>query len=211
MAMTTTKTDRKLEDKMLAFAGDAERVDALGKARNFKRSWIELAEALTAVRDRESWARWGFESFDEYCRKELQLKTATVHKLVGTYSFLQTAAPRVIERTRRDDPQSVVPSLKAVDFVARATERGAADESTMREMRRAAFDEGAEAPMLSRRYKEVAFPVSEAERVERLRSQLVSTSRRMANLVSEPDSPLPRRVAVLVEEAMGEVLEALEN
>ncbi len=196
---------------MLAFAGDSERVDALGKARNFKRSWIELAEALTTVRDRESWERWGYESFDEYCKKELHLKASTVAKLVGTFSFLQTTAPTIIERSRMDDTRAPVPSLKAVDFVARATERGAADEATMDEIRRAAFDEGAEAPMLSRRYKEVAFPVTPSEKGERLRSQLVSTARRLANLIAEPDSPLPRTVAVEVEEAVGRVLQSLEN
>jgi len=206
-----TKTDRKLEDKMLTFAGDAERVDALAKARNFKRSWIELAEALTSVRDRESFANWGFDTFEMYCLKELHLKSATVHKLTGTYSFLQTAAPKVIERSRRDDPRQLVPSLKAVDFVARATERGAADETTLSEIRRAAFDEGAEAPMLSRRYREVAFPVSDAERGDRLRSQLVSTARRLANLIAEPDCPLSRGIAEQVEVAMGSVLQALEN
>jgi hypothetical protein len=206
-----TQTDRNLEDKMLAFAGDQERVDALAKARQFKRSWIELAETLTAVRDRESYKRWGYEDFETYCRKELHIKGATVHKLVGTYAFLQTAAPKVIERTRRDDPRQPVPSLKAVDFVARATERGAADESTLSEIRRAAFDEGAEAPMLTRRYKEVAFPISEAEKTDRLRTQILSTARRLANLIAEPDQPLPRRIAEQVEEAMGAVLQALEN
>jgi hypothetical protein len=204
-----TQTDRKLEDRMLAFAGDPERVDTLGKARAFKRSWIELAEALTAVRDRESYTRWGFDSFEAYCRKELSLKTATVHKLVGSYSFLRTAAPRVIER--RDDPEQPVPSLKTVDFVQRATERGAADAATLREIRRAAFDEGAEAPLLTRRYKEVAFPVSDEDRSARVRAQLVSTARRLASLLSEPDSPLPARIAEQAEEAVGAVLTALAD
>ncbi|RMH43059.1 MAG: hypothetical protein D6689_06210 [Deltaproteobacteria bacterium] len=205
-----TKTDRMLEDKMLAFAGDPERVDALAKARAFKRSWIDLAEALTAVRDRESYKRWGFDTFEAYCRKELHLKTATVHKLVGSYHFLRTEAPKVIERSRTD-PAQPVPDLRAVDFVARATERGAADADTLDAIRRAAFDEGAEAPLLARRFREVAFPVSDAERAERLRAQIVSTARRMANLIAEPESPLPRDVAIQVEEAMGAVLEALDN
>jgi hypothetical protein len=209
-APAATKTDRALEDKMLAFAGDPERVEALRKTRDFKRSWLELAEALTQLREREAWRRWGHVSFEEYCRRELHLKPTTAAKLVGSYAFLRSNEPRVIERTRSDDLRAPVPSLQAVDFVARAAERGAADSTTMREIRRAAFDEGAEAPLLSRRYREVAFPVDEGERGDRLRSQLVSTARRLASLIAEPDAPLPRGVATAVEESLGQLLGALD-
>jgi hypothetical protein len=211
MGAAVSQAERTLEDKMLAFAGDPERVDALVKARNFKRTWIELAERLSAIRDRQSWKRWGHDSFEAYYRSELQLKAATVAKLVGNFSYLQAEAPRVIERARREDDSAPVPSLKAVEFVARAAERGAADDDTMDEIRRAAFDEGAEAPLLSRRFKEVAFPVSDNERVERLRAQLVSTARRLANLIAEPDCPLPRKLSIKAEETLGSILEALES
>ena len=73
-SVAPTKTDRKLEDKMLAAAGDPERADVIGKARTFKRSWLELAEALTGVLERGSWEGWGYKSFDAYCKKELQIK-----------------------------------------------------------------------------------------------------------------------------------------
>lgn len=204
-----TKTDRAMEDKMLAFAGDAERVDVLSKARAFKRTWIELAEALTTVYDRNSFERWGYEDFNTYCRKELHLKTGTVQKLLGSFRFLQTKAPRVIERARAE-PQRPVPSLKAVEFVSKAAERGAADGNAMREIQRAAFDEGLEAPMLSRRFKEIAFPIDESERRNKLKSQLTSTARRLANLIAEPELPVPSDVAVAVEEALGQLMNALD-
>jgi hypothetical protein len=207
-----TQTDRAMEDAMLAFAGDHERVRAIATARAFKRSWIELAEVLIAVRDRDSWSRWGYDTFEIYCRKELHLKTSTVHKLVGSYSFLKTSAPKVLERSAAGAPPGrPVPSMQAVDFVARATERGAADEATLGEIRRAAFDEGTDAPVLARRYKTVAFPVDAGEQRERLLSQLISTARRMANLIADPDCPLAAPIAIQVEEALGALLEALEG
>jgi hypothetical protein len=205
----STKTDREMEDTMLAVADDPERVDVLAKARHFKRSWIELAEALCRVYERESWVQWGFAGFEEYCRKELHLKKATVAKLLGSYRFLQARAPRVLERTQ-SEPTAPVPSWQAVDFVARATERGAVDDDTMEEIERAAFDEGADAPLLSRRFKEVAFPVNEAERGEKLRQQLAGAARRLANLIAEPDAPVPHEVAVAVEESLGRLLDALD-
>jgi hypothetical protein len=204
-----TKTDRVLEDRMLSFAGDEERVEALARARSFKRSWIELAETLARVHERSSWQRWGFPSFDAYCRNELCLTPATAAKLLGSFRFLRTSAPRVIERVQ-SEPAAPVPSLKAVDFVARATERGAADRSMLGEIRRAAFDDGMEAPALARRYKAVAFPVSEAERDDRVRAQLVSCARRLAQLVTEPAARVPKKAAAAVEEALGLLLEELD-
>lgn len=208
-ASTRTKTDREMEEQMLAVAGDSERVDVLAKARTFKRSWLDLADALARTHDRESWRRWGFSDFESYCRRELHITPATAQKLLGSYRFLRSNEPRVLERAAQD-PQAPIPSQKAVDFVARASERGAVDEDTMSEIRRAAFDEGASAPMLTRRFKEVAFPVTDEERKTKLRSQIESAARRLADLLAEPDAPVPHAAAATAEEAIGQLLSALE-
>ncbi|WP_428261211.1 hypothetical protein [Haliangium sp.] len=205
----TTKTDREMEDTMLAVADDPERVEVLAKARRFKQSWIALGEALSAVYERESWVHWGYASFEEYCRKELHLKKATVAKLLGSFRFLQTRAPRILERAEAE-PSAHVPSLAAVDFVARAADRGAVDGDTMAEIERAAFDEGADAPLLSRRFKQVAFPVDEGERIDKLRGQITSAARRLAALIAEPDAPIRHDVAVAVEESLGLLLDTLD-
>jgi len=209
-ARVKTKTDRVMEDAMLAAAGDDERVHVLSTCRTFKRSWIELAEALTKVFERDSWERWGFDTFDSYCSKELHIKKNTVAKLLGSFRFLNATAPKVIERSRHE-PSAPIPSMKAVDFVIKAAEKGAADKSTMREITRAAFEEGVDAPKLQRRFKEVAFPVSDAEKNDRLRQQLVNGARRLANLIAEPEAPVPRDIAIAVEEALGQLLESLDT
>ena len=49
-----TKTDRAMEDRLLAVFGDPERADTLAKARAFKRTWLELADALARVQKHES-------------------------------------------------------------------------------------------------------------------------------------------------------------
>src|SRR5580692_1519909 len=107
-----TKTDRQMEDRLLAVAGDPLRADTLAKARAFKRTWLELAEALTRVQSGRSCEGWGYPDFDSYCRKELHLRGSTVAKLLGSYRFLETSAPRVIERARATDHfESPIPSL----------------------------------------------------------------------------------------------------
>src|SRR5882757_8581795 len=135
-AKIITKTDRQMEDRMLAVANDPERADTLQKARAFKRTWLELAEALSRATEKQLWEKWGFSDFDQYCRKELHLRSSTVAKLLGSYRFLETSAPRVIERARGDYFEAPIPSLPAVEFVQRATEKGAADEETLRSIHR---------------------------------------------------------------------------
>lgn len=206
-----TKTDRAMEDRMLAVAGDPDRADTLAKARAFKRTWLELAEALNRANDKRLWEKWGFSDFDAYCRKELHLRSSTVAKLLGSYRFLESSAPRVIERARSDHYEAPIPSMTAVEFVKRATEEGSADEETLRSIQRVAFDEGAEAPVLTRKFGELVFPQTDRERKEKLRGQIAAAARRLSALIAEEGAPVPKALAIRVEETIGELLERIEN
>src|ERR1043165_9166084 len=138
-AKIITKTDRQMEDRLLAVSDDPERADTLAKARAFKRTWLELAEALSRANEKRLWEKWGFSDFDAYCRKELHLRASTVAKLLGSYRFLESSAPRVIERARTDHFESPIPSMATVEFVKKATEEGSGDEETIRSIPRVAF------------------------------------------------------------------------
>jgi len=210
-AKILTKTDRQMEDRMHAVSDDPERADTLLKARAFKRTWLELAEALSRANEKRLWEKWGFSDFDAYCRKELHLRGSTVAKLLGSYRFLETSAPKVIERARTDHYEAPIPSMPAVEFVQRATETGAADEETLRSIRQSAFEEGVEAPLLNRQFGKIAFPQSDRERKDKLRSALAQAARRLSALVAEDGVPVPKPIAKRVEEAIGELLEAIEN
>jgi hypothetical protein len=210
-AKIITKTDRQMEDRMMAVADDPERSDTLQKARAFKRTWLELAEVLTRANDKRLWEKWGFSDFDAYCRKELHLRGSTVAKLLGSYRFLETSAPRVLERARTDRYEAPIPSLPAVEFVQRATQTGAADEETLRSIHRVAFDEGAEAPLLTRQFGKLAFPQTDRDRREKLRGSIAQAARRLSSLIAEDGSPVPKALAVKLEETIGELLETIEN
>ena len=204
MAMTRTKAEAQIEDAIRVHAGDAERVRVLERAKRFKRTWIELAEALVEGREGETHRRWGYGSFDEYVTRELRLKRGTVDKLCASYGFLRANAPRLL-RDAPDDYVRPVPSWQAVDYVARAEERGAAPPEVLGEMKRAVFDEGAPAPLLARKYREVAFPMADDERRARLMAQIVAAGRRLAELVQE--AAPPRGLGEKVEAVVGEILE----
>jgi hypothetical protein len=210
-AKIITKTDRQMEDRMLAVANDPERAETLQKARAFKRTWLDLAEALSRTNDKRMWEKWGFSDFDAYCRKELHLRGSTVAKLLGSYRFLETSAPRVIERARTDHYEAPIPSLPVVEFVQRATETGAADAETLRSIHRVAFDEGAEAPLLTRQFGKLAFPQTDRDRREKLRGSIAQAARRLSSLIAEDGAPVPKQLAVKIEETIGELLEAIGN
>jgi hypothetical protein len=210
-AKIITKTDRQMEDRMHAVADDPVRAETLQKARAFKRTWLDLAEALSRANEHRLWEKWGFSDFDAYCRKELHLRGSTVAKLLGSYRFLETSAPRVIERARTDHHDAPIPSLPVVEFVQRATETGAADAETLRSIHRVAFDEGGEAPLLSRQFGKLAFPETDRERRDKLRGSIAQAARRLAALVAEDGAPIPKALGKRVEELIGELLEAVEN
>lgn len=209
-----TKTERMMEAAMAQHAADPERAHALGVAKTFKRSWIELAAVLVRIRERDIWRRWGFEDFDDYCGKELHLRRGTVDKLCASYGFLRANAPRLVRddghgRAELVGEDAPVPSIEAVQYVAKAEARGAASADTLAEMKRVAFEEGATVPALSKRFKEVAFPVDDEEKQRRLRAQIVATARRLADLVAEEDAGVPRALAEQVEEVAGLVAQKL--
>lgn len=209
-----TKTDRQMEDHMHAVSSDPMRADTLQKARAFKRTWIELADALTKVQAKQSWEAWGYPDFDTYCRKELHLRGATVQKLLGSYRFLETSAPRVIERMRdvpAEDMSSPIVSLPAVEFVQKAIDRGAADAETIETIKRVAFEEGVDAPLLAKQFKAIAFPETERERREKLRANIAQAARKLSSLIAEEGSPVPKQLAIRIEETVGELLETIEN
>ncbi|CAN5800175.1 hypothetical protein BH11MYX3_BH11MYX3_47510 [soil metagenome] len=206
-----TKTDQLMEDRMLAVSSDPVRADTLQKARAFKRTWLELAEALSKVTDSKSWEKWGFSDFDAYCRKELHLKGSTVAKLLGSYRFLETSAPRVIERARTDHYEAPIPSIATVEFVEKATAAGHADAETMRTIHRSAFEDGLEKPMLAKKYGEIVFPVTNADKKEKLRAAIAAAARRLSSLIAEDGAPIPKQMAIRVEETIGELLETIEN
>jgi hypothetical protein len=117
----------------------------------------------------------------------------------------------VIERARTDRHEAPIPSLPVVEFVQRATETGAADAETLRSIHRVAFEEGAEAPVLNRQFGKLAFPQTDRERRDKLRGAIAQAARRLSSLIAEDGAPVPRQLAIRLEETIGELLEAVEN
>jgi hypothetical protein len=203
--MQRTKVDASLEATAEQFADDPDRVEVIHRARRFKASWIELAEALTDVRRHGHWKRWGFASLDEYAKSELHLRAETVEKLTGSFQFLKSKAPDVL---RRDGLAAPIPSYQAVDFLRRAEEEDGAKPDVMDALRKRVIDEGAPAAAVSREFKAAVFPIDEGTRRERDAAGLRNVAKRLHELLGETRA-VPKRLASEVGDAVAKLLEAL--
>ncbi|MFO0679865.1 MAG: hypothetical protein U0169_25300 [Polyangiaceae bacterium] len=205
--MRQTKVDSELESKASAIHDDPERVEVIARARRFKASWIELAEALTRVRRSNQWKEWGYETFEDYGKKELHLRAETMSKLTGSYMFLQKKAPHVLER---DGVNERIPSYQAVDFLRRAEEREDAPVDTVREIRHRVLEEAAPMPTVAKEYKDSVFPIDAKERKSKDKIAIRNVAGRLREIVASTRA-VPRALSDEVAEILGRLLEAVAD
>ncbi|MBL4685588.1 MAG: hypothetical protein JKY37_13420 [Nannocystaceae bacterium] len=196
---------------------DPARLTALRCTQQFKRSWLELAEALVDMRTSAAYEAWGYDDFHTYCATELHLRRATVDKLTVSFSTLQRLAPQVL---KWDGIQREVPSYQAVDYFGKAMDRAkearaANDRPTpereqIKELRTAVFDEGQSVGELRRRFDPVFRPKPKgAEDLE-----IIGKAKGAANklIAALPDVPgLTDRCTTAVEKALGALRTELEE
>ncbi len=200
-----TKVDRELEEAAEQHADDPERSDLITRARRFKASWVELAEALVAVKKNQRWRGWGHDSFEAYAMKELRLRQETVDKLTGSYAFLKKRAPEVFHR---DGVEAPIPSYQAIDFLRRAEEKDDAAPDVVDEIRRRVLDDCASPAQVKRQYGDVVFPLPASERKARDLAAIRNVATRLRDLLGETRA-VPRHVGTEVREALDKLLSAV--
>jgi hypothetical protein len=189
--MATHQKLGDLAEELEAQGADELRVHVVRRARDFKRSWVMMAEALVEVRNHESYLDWGYSDFYSYCSLELQLKQATADKLTGSYVALKRHAPSVL---KRDGLNERIPTCDAVDYFAKALQKGpsndaedepAVSQEVVDELRHAVFEEGAPVSDLRKRFNPVLRPRPEgAEALDTIR-KTTATVRRLERSIEE--------------------------
>ncbi|MGB5697461.1 MAG: hypothetical protein WBM46_17545 [Polyangiales bacterium] len=191
--MATHQRLGDLAEALEASGADELRVHVVRRAREFKRSWVMMAEALVEVRNRESYLSWGYDDFYSYCSLELQIKQATADKLTGSYVALKRHAPSVL---KRDGLSERIPTCDAVDYFAKALQRSpsndagderAVDQDVVDQLRHAVFEEGTGVTELRKRFNPVFHPKPEgAEQLDAIR-RTTAAARRLERMVEEID------------------------
>lgn len=205
------RTNQKLDalEQMLERTGnDPKRLDVVRRAQRFKRSWVELAEALHGLRKTHAYQAWGYSDLQDYCQKELALRPATVDKLLLSFSTLERHAPDVLQR---DGVARNIPSVEAIDYFTRAlgdedrpgpVRRLDAADDMIEQLRSAVFDEGQNVRELRERFNPVINPKPEHDQNAEVARKARAAAQRLHELVPE--------VPGLTEARVGRVLAILE-
>ena len=206
-----SRANKKLDalEEVLARSGeDPGRLELVRCAQRFKRSWVELAEALAELRKTRAYERWGYSDLADYCNKELAIRPATADKLLLSLSTLERHAPEVL---RRDGVARNIPSIEAVDFYNRALgdeERPGpflrldAPDELVEQLKSAVFDEGQSVRELRERFAPVMRPKTESDPEHDHAKKTRAAATRLHELVPE--------VPGLTEARLGRVLAMLE-
>jgi hypothetical protein len=216
MPRARSKLDALAE--MLERTGDDPlRLDCVQRAQRFKRSWVDLADALTKLRHSRAYEAWGYSDLQEYCSNELAIRSATVDKLLLSFATVQRHAPDVLAR---DGVARDIPSIDAVDFFSRALgsddkpgplRRLDAPNETIEELRSAVFDQGSNVRELRERFQPVLRPQAEPSEAQEPARKARAAAAKLCELLPElsgvTDARIGRTLAAL--EALMRDLDAL--
>ena len=183
---------------------DSRRLDVLRRAQRFKRSWLELADALCGLRKSRAFHAWGYRDLHDYCAKELNIKGATVDKLVLSYASVQKHAPEVLER---DGVARAIPSYESIDYFSRAIGERVDDETrivtdrrldapadVVDQLRAAVFDDVAPITELRKRFNPVLNPQAPAEERKALLRRTKLAVKRLSELIFSVDELSQKRL-----------------
>jgi hypothetical protein len=111
--------ERSIERIMEGLDPGSERYQVLQSAKRFKSSWVELGDRLLAVSTHGHYREWGYDSFEEYCAREIRIRKETAQKLTLAYRFMEQHEPALL--ARRDEPRPL-PDWRSVDLLRQARE-----------------------------------------------------------------------------------------
>jgi hypothetical protein len=199
-----SKGEMIIERIMRELDPGSERYQVLATAKRFKSSWVELGEKLLLVSRQGLFRSWGYESFEEYCTREIHIKQPTARKLTLAYRFMEKEEPELMARQTELKPP---PDYRSVDLLRQAQEEKDFSPEEYAELRRAVVEEERSHPTILKRFKEVAAgkPGHEEDPLAPLRAAL-GTARRLESMLLGA-SELPTGLA----EQAGEIAGALEE
>ena len=137
-----TKTEAAMHERLSALEAGSQRYKVLVCAIEFKRSWVDLAQHLTAVQREGIFKEWGYRTFEAYAQHELFLRRDTAQKLTRSFDFLSSHEPTLLDGVREgDDHAAPLPHFQSVDALAEARKNPQLSESDYRELRDRVFGE----------------------------------------------------------------------
>lgn len=109
--------------------------------QDFKTSWRNLAAALYTVWKDKLYLKWGYDDFDQYTSKEVNIRRNTAMKLINSYAFLKKEEPLCLDEGGDQDlSRKNAPSFEIVNTLQRA--RKSLDDNDYKKVRTELLTEG---------------------------------------------------------------------
>ena len=148
-----SKGEQVIERIMQELDPASPRYQVLATAKRFKSSWVELGEKLLQIQKAGQFREWGYDSFEDYCSREIRIKKPTAQKLTLAYRYLEKDEPELLARQTELKP---LPDYRSVELLRQAREEKSFTEDEYADLRRAVIDEERSHPTVLKRFKEVA-------------------------------------------------------
>jgi hypothetical protein len=162
-----TKGEKYIEQLLKELQPDSDRYRVLATAKQFKASWAELGERLVHVSQRNLFRDWGYDSFGDYCSREIRIRKGTAEKLTMAYKFLKREEPGVLARGAGLQP---MPDYRSIDLLRRAQDEGNFEQEQYQALRDAVVEEGRSLPSVRKQFQEVT----------RAKEELITTALRQS-------------------------------
>lgn len=199
-----TKAEQHIEEIMQQLDPASERYRVLNSARRFKSSWVELGEELLKVNQEHLYRNWGYESFEDYCSREVRIKKPTALKLTRAYNYLAKEEPQLLTRQAELNP---LPDYRTVDLLRQARQEEQLSVEQYDALRKTALEQSRSHPTVLKQFKEMTAVDGDpqAERLRHCKSAL-SATRRLLNSLANLET-----LADVYQAPLMELLELLEK
>ena len=137
-------------------SNDELRIQTVEIAKKHKASWIQLGQHLFSIYKNKLYKEWGYQVFETYCQKELNIKEATASKLLKSYSFLEREEPRIVKPdfTEEETPRKI-PDYEAVNALRLAKNNKNIPTNEFAELRNDVLNEGKEVKEVRAQVKKI--------------------------------------------------------
>ena len=125
------------------------RMQLVKAAKIFKSNWVEFGEFLTKVASEELYKKWGFTSFEEYCRMEIRIKKHTAIKLTNAYFFITEKDPDFFKRSEKFG----MPDLDTVNVLQKAEQDEHCSPEMYEELKHTALEKKPTGSTLARKFR----------------------------------------------------------
>ena len=192
-----SKSELIIEQLMRELDPTTPRYQVLAVAKQFKSSWAELGEQLLNVKNQADFQNWGYESFEDYCAKEIRIRKETARKLTMAYRYLEQEEPAMLSAERRLQP---LPDYRAVDLLRQAREEQQFSDEEYDQLRNSVIEEERSLPTVQKQFRDVANIRNppEIDPLKQIRSVL-TTARRLDGQLEELTGLAPELIKGLHE------------